>query len=82
VKTKQAGSQEIRSERLFFKSGAPAISAAFERIWADTPCRRPIQAVAFLSFRIVHDRRNLNAFDDVIATIRRGPIGVRRKSDR
>jgi hypothetical protein len=45
-----------------FQTGAPVVSGAFERIWADTPCRRPIQAVAFLSFRIVHHRRNLNAF--------------------
>jgi hypothetical protein len=32
MKTKQARSQAIRSERLFFKSGAPVMSAAFERI--------------------------------------------------
>jgi hypothetical protein len=62
VKIKQAGSQATRSERLFFKTGAPVMSGAFERIWADTPCRRPIQTVAFLSFRIVHHRRNLDAF--------------------
>jgi hypothetical protein len=62
AKIKQAGSQAIRSEMLFFQTGAPVMNGAFERIWADTPCRRPIQIVAFLSFRIVHHRRNLNAF--------------------
>jgi hypothetical protein len=45
-----------------FQTGVPVMRDAFERIWADTPCRRPIQIVAFLSFRIVHHRRNLNAF--------------------
>jgi len=47
---------------LFFKSGAPVAQLAFERIWADTPCRPPIQSIAFLSFRIVHYRRDMNVF--------------------
>jgi hypothetical protein len=69
-------------EELFFKSGAPVMSGVFERIWADTPCRRPIQVVAFLSFRIVHHRPDLNPLFGAVATTRRGLIGDRLESDR
>jgi hypothetical protein len=67
---------------VIFQTGSPVMSGAFERIWADTPCRRPIQTIAFLSFRIVHHRRNLNPLFDATAAIRRSLIGIRRESDR
>jgi hypothetical protein len=57
-----SGKPGVPPGEAIFQTGAPDMSGAFERIWADTPCRRPIQAVAFLSFRIVHHRRDLNAF--------------------
>jgi hypothetical protein len=62
MKIKQLGSQSICSKRAFFKSGVPVARLAVGRIWADTPCRRPIQSIAFLSFRIVHHRRDINVF--------------------
>jgi hypothetical protein len=69
-------------EENIFQTDAQVMIDAFERIWADTPCRRAIQIVAFLSFRIVHHRRNLEPLFGAIEVIRRGLIGARRKYDR
>jgi hypothetical protein len=61
VKIKQAGSHLIRLENLLFKT-AQVIDGFFRRIRADTSWRRPIQAIAFLSFRVVHHSGDADAF--------------------